>query len=165
MKKSTLLKLLMIPSLSLAIFGASAIALTSCTFEEDTDPDKDSPYMVIRAEEDANITLKNVGNNDPNLSYSFDGSSWNTYHEPFTLEPGEKVYLKGENMNGFSHSYMQYSYFEFSGKVSISGSIMALLDNGTATISRIPHAYCFSRLFQNCINIVSVSQDFLKTAT
>ena len=39
----------MIPSLSLATFGASAIALTSCSSKDidpDIDPDKDSPYMV-----------------------------------------------------------------------------------------------------------------------
>ena len=109
--------------------------------------------------------MNNVGDNNPNLSYSYDGLNWEVYNKPFSLIPGTKLYLKGDNMNGFSHTYSQYSHFEFSGNVSISGSIMALLDNGKATIDTIPNSYCFSRLFERCSNIISVSKDFLKFAT
>ena len=63
MKKSSLLKLLMIPSLSLAILIVIIIALTNCS-SKDTDPDKDSLYMVIRFESITNIQLNNERNNN-----------------------------------------------------------------------------------------------------
>ena len=73
--------------------------------------------------------------------------------------------MKGDNPTGWSQNSSDYSSILIKGKVSLSGNIMWLLDNGTGIIASIPNSYCFYRLFQNSTGLVSISENFLHATT
>ena len=123
-------------------------------------------YQCIIAKEDSTLELENIGDNQPNLRYSFDGKNWSTYHTKLLIGANKILYLKGDNPDGWSHSYSKYSSFNIQGNVFVGGNIMALLDNGAGpgeegNIANIPNAYCFTSLFVNCDGITNVDEDFL----
>ena len=125
-----------------------------------------TPYVVVIANADSTLTLNNLGNSNPDLQYSTDGTSWSQYSSYLSINEGQTLYLKGNNPNGWSTSDSNKTYFSITGDVSISGNIMGLLDNGAKTgeegdIIDIPCSYCFFDLFRNSTGITSVSGDFL----
>ena len=106
--------------------------------------------------------------NRPNLSYSNDdGKTWNIMelNQTIPIDSGEKLYLKGNNPNGWTiydlDQFVQFGNFLIEGNVSLSGSIMALLDDGIKLIDAVPSDYCFYKLFNDCIGIKEIPNDFL----
>ena len=124
-----------------------------------------SAIICVAANEDSRLELKNASENNPNLQYSDDGKNWTTYSGIINVPANGKIYLKGDNANGWSQSSIKYSNFVITGNVSLYGNIMGLLDNGTGAISSIPNDYCFYGLFSNSPGITSVSENFLPATT
>ena len=128
-------------------------------------------YVAITANKDSTLELNNKGKNNPDLQYSTDdGASWITYSEEINIGQGQTLYLKGSNPNGWSTSSSSYSCLSIKGNISVSGNVMALLDNGAQTgesgdITDIPCNYCFYDLFRDSTGITSVSEDFLPATT
>ena len=110
------------------------------------------------------MTLKNNGENNPNLQYSIDGASWSTYDTTINIGRDQTLYLKGDNPDGWSHSITKYSNFTITGDVYLSGNVMGLIDNGTNTKFYIPCDYCFYDLFFGSTGITSISKNFLPAA-
>ena len=121
----------------------------------------DSQYVVINADADSTLTLNNVNGNNPNLCYSFDSINWNIYSDQISISTGQSLYLKGNNPKCWSESDTKYSNFVITGDVSISGSVMGLLDNGTKSKYYIPSNYCFNKLFANSKGITGIYNKFL----
>ena len=125
-----------------------------------------SGYIGITANADSTLTLLNNGGNNPDLKCSTDGVNWTTYGSAININQGQTLYLKGNNPNGWSTSSSSYSCLSIKGNISVSGNVMALLDNGAQTgesgdITDIPCNYCFYDLFRDSTGITSVSEDFL----
>ncbi len=118
-------------------------------------------YICITANADSTLELRNERENNPNLQYSSNGKNWTTYSEKINIPANGKIYLKGNNPNGWSESDQIYSRFNITGNASISGNVMGLLDNGTGETLSIPNDYCFNGLFNGSEGITSVSEDFL----
>lgn len=104
------------------------------------------------------VKLESV-NNAPIVLYTEDfGVSWDTLKNgeshKFRNTSAPRIYIKGNNPNGFSHSPTQYTTFSIN-DADLSGSIMSLINgNGNDTI--IPNDYCFYRLFKNNKNEITV---------
>lgn len=118
-------------------------------------------YVIITANVASTLTLKNNGENNPNLQYSIDGASWSTYDTTINIDRDQTLYLKGNNPDGWSHSSTKYSHFTITGDVYLSGNVMGLVDNGTNTKFYIPCGYCFYDLFFGSTGITSISKNFL----
>lgn len=105
----------------------------------------------------ANISMSNNGGNQPLLYYSYDGvneTQWN--YSALTLDPGESVYIRGNNPNGLSSGVSLYSKFVMSsGRISCQGNIMTLLGEDILTI---PNSYCFVTLFSGCTSLVDAPE-------
>ena len=157
MKKIKLLKTLLIPTIVITAIGTITAVSTSCSCSSSPVV----PAICITANADSNLVLRNSSGNNPNLQYSADGKNWTTYSEKINIPANGKIYLKGNNANGWSQSEQTYSHFNITGNVSISGNVMSLLDNGTGTTSLIPNNHCFYGLFYGSTGITSVSEDFL----
>ena len=107
--------------------------------------------------------------NNPDVQYSIDeGRTWQPLLENEKIKlnnVGDKVYIRGYNPDGFSHScelnyfnmndYVfamtesESTTFKMSGSIAASGSVMSLID-GVGTTSVIPNDYCFYGLFKYC---------------
>lgn len=182
MKKTNLLKTVLIPSLSLVTFGTIAATSTSCAQSSD---EPDSNYMVVRPTTNAIVTF-NHHNHDtetiysarPSIEFSYNKEDWypltmeeegsapiSLITRSLSLNANQKLYLRGDNKNGFSQSTKQYSSFSFVGRVSISGNVMGLVDNGTGSMTEIPNNFCFYDLFRDAATIDNVSKKFLSAAT
>lgn len=120
--------------------------------------------VKITANENSTIELVNSGGNNPDLQYSLDGRTWNSYSSVISIKRGEGVLLKGNNPEGFN-SNSKYSNIVIDGDASISGNVMGLLDDGTGTMTTIPNDYCFYELFASSWGITSISKNFLPATT
>lgn len=127
-----------------------------------------SQCVGISTIETTTITVTRSAGLDVNLYYTDNyGEDWKMIfddHDPISptnpltdveftipeLKPGENIFLRGDNPNGFSKSDTQYVNFSFSSgsAVNIMGNIMGLLDKASAKIRTIPNPYCFYRLFR-----------------
>lgn len=99
---------------------------------------------------DSTIYLENY-DNEPVVFYSYDKKTWNNWkdedYQELQIPAGEKLYMYGENPNGFSKSEMEYSNFVMDGKISASGNIQSLLSKDCKNIMT---PYCFTYLFSGC---------------
>ena len=155
-------------------FGATTITVTTndgrLTATCEVNVNGLSGYIGVTANADSTLTLDNSGGNNPNLQYSIDGKSWSTYSSELNINQGQKLYLKGNNPTGWSTSNTNYSNLSIKGNVSVSGNVMALLDNAAKSgeegdITDIPCNYCFYDLFRDSTGITSVSENFLPATT
>lgn len=100
------------------------------------------------------IWLNNQGTNNPNCEYSLNkGKNWTamptTSASAVEFSSTTPIWVRGNNLSGWSTSNSKYSGFVFQGSyVNGSGSVMSLLD-GKGTAKIIPCNYCFNRLFYN----------------
>ena len=114
------------------------------------------------------ITINNFGDNQIDLQYSFDNRNWFNYpnqqEKDFSIdiEPAHKVYLRGYNPGGWSHSEKQYTTISITGEAEISGYIQSLLYADFRDDILYPSMcdYCFYRLFYEA-DIVNISTSFL----
>ena len=120
------------------------------------------PWLCFTAEEaGSEIWYTNYGENRPDVQYSVDGGeTWQTLSpgEHYTFgEVGSKVYIKGNNRNGFSHSASDKTCFGMSGQLAASGNVMSLVagENGRAVI---PCAHCFDSLFAGCASLTKAPE-------
>ena len=153
-----------IPMLGISAIVSIAAVSTSCGSENEN---KQYQCVVLIANEDSALTLIHSGLGiNLDLQYSIDCTKWTTYSTTVNINQGQTICLRGNNPTGWSHSSSIYSYLSITGDVSLSGNIMALLDNGAklgeiGDITAIPCDYCFYDLFRNSTGITSVSEDFL----
>ncbi len=166
MKKTNLLKSVLIPSLSLVSFSTVAVASTSCS--KNTADEPDSNYMVVVAHTASIISFVTHRNDStipyPDLQYSYDKSTWMNYNAPIPVNKGEKIFFKGKNPHGLSFAEKDYSNFAFAGEVSVSGSVMGLIDEGLGKTTQIPRNFCFYDLFRDCGAMPTVNKTFLRNA-
>ena len=120
-------------------------------------------WLCFTAEEaGSQVWYRNEGGNSPDMQYSIDGGkTWTPLDEGVKVtlgNVGDKVYLKGDNPQGFSHSDLEeYTHFEMTGKIAGSGSVMSLVDGeGKSTV--IPCDNCFSRLFMDCESLTKAPE-------
>ncbi len=111
-------------------------------------------YLTFKAgENNASFCYVNKGGNHPDVQYSSDnGTSWKALMENDTIvlkKKGDKILLRGNNPEGFSHAWDQFSQFCMNGAIEASGSIMTLIDEYGKS-STIPSEDCFSQLFAKC---------------
>ncbi len=119
-------------------------------------------YLTFTAEEDGStFGIVNYEGNNPDVQYSLDGGeTWTALAAGDTItlaHKGDKALLKGNNPEGFSKSWEQYSTFKMTGKVAASGSIMSLID-GVGISTEVPGNYCFYKLFQGCTSLTQAPE-------
>ena len=116
-------------------------------------------YLCFTSSDYFSFKLKVEGNLPvPNLEYSKDGSNWIALgSSPVALEPGEKVYLRGNNTE-FSSDEVNYVHFEMTGSnITASGNIMSLVDKTCESVT-IPSDSCFIYLFRECTALTSAPE-------
>ena len=114
-------------------------------------------YLTFAAEEDGStFGIVNMNGNSPDVQYSLDGGeTWTALVEgdAITLvHKDDKALLRGNNPEGFSKNWKQYSCFRMTGEVAASGSVMSLID-GTGETLVVPADYCFYSLFEGCTSL------------
>ena len=119
-------------------------------------------YLTFTAEEDGStFGIINEGGNNPDIQYSLDGGeTWTALAAGDTItlaHKGDKALLKGNNPEGFSKNYDQYSSFKMTGKVAASGSVMSLID-GVGLSTEITGKYCFFNLFSGCTGLTQAPE-------
>ena len=119
-------------------------------------------YLTFTAEEDgSSFGIVNNGGNNPDVQYSLDGGkTWTALSggEMVTLtHKGDKALLRGDNPEGFSKDWRQYSAFKMTGKVAASGSVMSLID-GLGLSTEILWEKCFVDLFENCTSLTQAPE-------
>ena len=137
--------------------------------------DYSQEYLTIKSLSDNNTITWTFTGSDPiqNVIYwSKNGTSWtsaiastsNTPVSLATLNKGEKMYLKGENVT-YASSTTKYSHFNSDYEFNVSGNIMSLIygDNfiGQTTLSS---DYNFVRIF-NSSKVVDASNLILPATT
>ncbi|MEE3483162.1 MAG: leucine-rich repeat protein, partial [Bacteroidales bacterium] len=108
-------------------------------------------YLCFTANEDyVKISYSSADEeHKPDVRYSYDGTNWIEWTEPISLMQDEKLYVKGDNPDGFSFSDKSFTQFSISKSATVSGSVMSLIDGeGESTV--IPNEYCFYSLFKGC---------------
>ena len=106
--------------------------------------------LTFTAIENSTISLSNAGGNKPDIWYSMGSKEWTKWnYSTIELAKDSKIYFKGNNGTQFSKSTAQYSQFVMTGKISASGNIMSLLDNGACTSTEVGEC-CFANLFKDC---------------
>lgn len=97
---------------------------------------------------------------EPILYYSYDAVNWSSWaaDDILYLDEPDRLFVKGDNLNGLCQSQNVYVRFIISyGGVNASGNINSLLDNGDgSTITEIPNDYCFYGLFSGCYTLLTM---------
>ena len=129
---------------------------------------KEFAGLTFTAREASTVGINNYGDNAPDLWYAINGGSWvhwsDTY-ETVSLNQNDVMWVKGNNPHGFSFSESEFSNFNSTGEIDVSGNIMSLIDNGACNTLTIPCDYCFYKLFFGNSSIKSVSFDLLPATT
>lgn len=127
-----------------SLIGAVVLAVVSLqTFSQN--------YLTFNALEKSAIAIVNNGSSAPDVQYSFDGTTWQSFvpGKLVQIAAYQTMYVKGDNAAGFSSSANDYTSFVMQGKISASGSVMSLIDQiGESTV--IPCNGCFTNLFNGC---------------
>lgn len=92
----------------------------------------------------------------PDIQYSMDnGETWDTLpvRESILLaKKGDKALLRGDNPHGFSKDLSNYTYFQMTGSIAASGSVMSLIDNTGESVT-LPDSSGFFNLFAGCSSL------------
>ena len=129
--------------------------------------DRFDNYVKITANDTSSIALIRNGSIEANIEYSLDGVNWQELTTTLNyIYRGQTILLRGNNPNGLSTGQQNYLTIRLNGDLSVSGTVMGLLDNGTGeTPYTIPNDYCFYYLFENSEGLTSVSDNFLPATT
>lgn len=115
-------------------------------------------YLCFTSSDYSSFKLKAEGvDSVPSLEWSKDGSTWTALgSSPVALEPGDKVYLRGDNAQ-FPYNEVEYVHFVITGPIAASGNIMSLIDPTCASVT-IPDDCCFNFLFKDCTSLTSAPE-------
>lgn len=119
-------------------------------------------------EKSCTLTLMNEGTANANVQYSTDLQIWNPLEsgKSVTIDTDKQVfYLRGSNPNGLATSLTNYAHIVFNNSVTLSGSIMGLINNGEEPLTTIPSDYCFAGLFKGNTKTIDLSASFLNATT
>lgn len=118
------------------------------------------PLTFICESNKLTLKINKYASDSPvNLEYSFNKKDWENVnigpsggvYEIATVTKGNKIYLRGENPNGFSTSTDHYTFNIDTGsghRFSVCGNIMSLLSaEDYETLNVLPCDKCFDRLF------------------
>jgi hypothetical protein len=106
----------------------------------------DGPMYFEAVEANSTVSLMSMLTTAPNLEYSTDGVTWQEWQhttadgthtfDTLTLtDVGDRVYLRGDNPNGFLDIQTQkLSVFSMSGKIAANGNAQSLVDGVTPTL-------------------------------
>lgn len=115
-----------------------------------------SIVFVNDSSDTATLGLTNFGSNAPTLQISTDNVTWTNWdYSGVSISPNNKLYVRGQNLQGLGKSSSVYSTFTISGivvgGVRCYGNSAALIDYSDPSfdIAGIT-AYTFYRLFKNC---------------
>ena len=116
-------------------------------------------YLKFTAEED-NSTISLNSKTSPDIKYSLNEGEWTQWnYSAITLNTGDTVRMKGNNINGFSTSNSSYNQFQMTGKIVASGNIMSLLyDDDFEGKLTIPCDYCFYDMFYGCESLTTAPE-------
>ena len=132
-------------------------------------------YLCFTSQQDGStVGISNNGNSQPNVEFSFDGFVWNNWdYSSITLDNGEKVYMRGNNPDGFTSFEVTHvtpdgldnevgpnlSTFTMSGKIAASGNVMSLLyPDDFESKDSLPADGCFGALFMGCSALTSAPE-------
>ncbi len=174
MKKKILLSLIPIITTPISLIGLNII--TSCA----TEPIGPSSPMCIHTQQACVFSFKLYKHPSyikekmhiPNIEISRDdGVTWEKIeledHQTGEdvvrahIDANSNIKIRGNNPEGFNQSDVMSVTIGFSGPVSITGSVMSLIDNGKGEKLTIPCDYCFANLFNNNAKLTSVDDNFL----
>lgn len=117
-------------------------------------------YLRFKALEPSTIKVQSTLSAFPNLSYSTDATTWNTFDSSTTisLATGNVVYVKGVN-NATATATSRYTQFVMTGTIEAHGNVMSLLygDEFEGKLT-VPVNYCFYRLFDSCESLVTAPE-------
>ena len=108
------------------------------------------------------------------ISYSTDnGNNWSSITSntgasapTISVNAGDKVMFKGDNMTYNSGSSRYNMFGGSTAKFSVEGNIMSLINStGFSTATTLQSAYTFSRLFWNCTGLTSAKNLVLPATT
>ena len=131
----------------------------TAVYEEAEKPAPGDWLCFTAKEARSEIWYEYMNGDKPDLWYSInEGQDWNPLDsgQVVTLpNVGDRVFLKGNNPNGFTNGKedLKSPHFGMSGRIAASGSVMSLVD-GTGESLTIPSDYCFSYLFKNCTSLI-----------
>lgn len=147
------------------------IGSTSCS------PKMNENYLWISSN-DCDIWIQFFGMSNyfcPKVEFSDDyGLTWwpiNIGRPSVRCLKNKAIAIRGNNLDGLSNEHDQlqidirqrYPLMD-NPKISLQGSLMSLIDNGTGTIDTVPSAYCFKGLFDHTFSEISdVDLTFPKT--
>ena len=115
------------------------------------------------------VSLANYGISAPSLYFSYDTQHWTEWnnYSALVFTNDSPVYICGNNPDGFSAGFDNYSVFSFEdpnqnnapgqnppATYSVTGDIMSLINKDEA-ITDIPADFCFYKLFSGCDNLTS----------
>lgn len=131
-----------------------------------TPPTPTADYMYFEAvQANSTVSMMSTLETAPNLEYSRDGETWQEWQhtssggthtfDTLTLTAiGDRVYLRGNNPNGFvDYENEQLSLISMSGSINSGGNIMSLLDK-TMVLTEVPD-YGFMSLFCDLVTLQS----------
>lgn len=123
-------------------------------------------YLTIEALEDG-LTAKLSHNA---CEYCVDGGDWKTLAANTATEAinaGHTLSFKGKLTPSTSYGSYGIGTFTISKKCNLKGNCMSMLfgDNAADNYSLEGKNYAFYNLFYNCINIITVSENFLPATT
>ena len=134
----------------LTVLTTPDVYFYTATYEED-ETSEPGDWLCFTAEDSETcVFYKTLSGDRPNVEYSKDGVYWEEMEESgYCLhQVGEKIYVRGNNPGGFSHSNTMYTSFGTKGRIAVSGNVMSLID-GKGLTKEIPCEYCFCKLFEN----------------
>ena len=135
----------------------SGIFYFTAEYGSEENPDLVNVLCFTAVEPNSSVWYRNFDDNQPDIQYSLDlGKTWVQWEVGDTVNlnrVGDRVYVKGNNPQGFSHGekfVQKTTQFAMSGGISASGSVMSLID-GKGETTVIPCDSCFYGLFSSCV--------------
>jgi len=137
----------------------------------------DGPMYFEAVQANSTVSLMSTLATAPNLEYSTDGVTWQEWQhttsddthtfDTLTLTAvGDRVYLRGDNQNGFFDlENERVSFFSMTGKIAAHGNAQSLVDGDTPTLVAKTMPFFSDSLITEQPNSVLVSAPSLPATT
>lgn len=124
-------------------------------------------YLKNVSDDTRNVSLSHIGNNNPDIHYSFDKQEWTVFDSEISINPNEKVWFKGTNPDGFSKTKRIQTSFVIPLKFEVGGDITSIIlgDNFIEETNVSLSNYCFANLFANCSLVSAELLDFSRVVS